>query len=103
MNKEPIYRIKIEVIGEEKADGKLDETLRGVDCNGFVILCDKGDRCTSILHNVTNIDIAHALAGNGNLMAASMVAQAMRECRKYIQEERNPLADFLKAIPSNAD
>jgi len=29
MSKEPIYRIKIEVIGEEKDDSKLAETLRG--------------------------------------------------------------------------
>jgi len=69
-----------------------------VDCNGFVILCDKGDRGTSIMHNVSNIDIAHALAGNGNLMAASLIALAMREGRKYIQEESNPLVDLLKAM-----
>lgn len=29
MSKEPIYRIKVEVIGEEKEDCKLDESLRG--------------------------------------------------------------------------
>lgn len=29
MSKEPIYRIKVEVIGEEKDGCKVDETLRG--------------------------------------------------------------------------
>lgn len=29
MNKEPIYRIKIEVIGTEDKECKIDETLRG--------------------------------------------------------------------------
>lgn len=29
MSKEPIYRIKVEVIGEEAEDCKLDERLRG--------------------------------------------------------------------------
>lgn len=29
MSKEPIYRIKVEVIGEEKDSCKIDETLRG--------------------------------------------------------------------------
>lgn len=29
MDKEPIYRIKVEVIGDEKDGNKIDETLRG--------------------------------------------------------------------------
>ena len=29
MSKEPIYRIKIEVIGTEDEECKIDETLRG--------------------------------------------------------------------------
>lgn len=63
-----------------------------------MILCDKGDRGTSIMHNVSNIDIARALAGNGDLMAASLIAQAMCEGKKYIREERNPLVDLLEAM-----
>lgn len=29
MKKEPIYRVKVEVIGEEPEGFKIDETLRG--------------------------------------------------------------------------
>lgn len=100
MSKEPIYRIKIEVIGTEDEKCKIDETLRGgVDCSGFVILCDKGDdTSTAILHHVSNIDVACAIAGSGELMAASLIAQAMREGRKLLREERSPLADLIKAM-----
>lgn len=98
MSKEPIYRIKIEVIGAEDEECKINETLRGVDCNGFVILCDKGDHSTSILHHISNIDIACALAGDGDLMAASLIAQAMCEGKKYIREERSLMVDILKAM-----
>jgi len=99
MNKEPIYRIKIEVIGTEDKECKIDETLRGgVDCSGFVILCDKGDTSSAILHHVSNIDVACAIAGSGELMAASLIAQAMREGRKLMREERSPLADLIKAM-----
>lgn len=70
----------------------------GVECNGFAILCDKGDCSSAILHHVSNIDVACAIAGDGNLMAASLIAQAMHEGKKYIREERSPLVDLLKAM-----
>lgn len=97
--KEPIYRIKVEVIGEETEDCKINETLRGgVDCNGFVILCNKEDSSEVAIHRVSNIDIATMLAPSGEMMAASLLAQAMREGKKYLQESRNPLVDILKAM-----
>ena len=97
--KEPIYRIKVEVIGEETEDYKINETLRGgVDCNGFVILCNKEDSSEVAIHRVSNIDIATMLAPSGEMMAASLLAQAMREGKKYLQESRNPLVDIIKAM-----
>lgn len=99
MSKEPIYRIKVEVIGAEDKECEIDETLRGgVDCSGFVILCNNKDHTSVILHHVSNIDIACALAGSGEMMAASLIAQAMREGKKYIREERSPLVDLIKAM-----
>ena len=99
MSKEPIYRIKVEVIGQEDEKLKSDDTLRGggVDCSGFTILLDHGDRSEAYIHRVNRIDIASAIAGSGELMAASVLAQAMREGRKYIREDCNPLADIIKA------
>ena len=101
MSKEPIYRIKVEVIGEEKEDCKLDESLRGgVECSGFVILSNNEDHSSVALHAVSNIDIATMIAPSGEMMAASLIAQAMREGKKYLDEARNPMADILKAAMS---
>lgn len=99
MSKEPIYRIKVEVIGAEDEGCKVGETiLNGLDCNGFVILCEKGGRSSAYLHHVSSVDIACAIAGSGELVAASMIAQAMREGRKYIREERNPMAELIRTM-----
>ena len=101
MSKEPIYRIKVEVIGEEKEDCKLDESLRGgVECSGFVILSNNEDHTSVAMHAVSNMDIATMIAPSGEMMAASLIAQAMREGKKYLNEDRNPLADILKAAMS---
>lgn len=101
MSKEPIYRIKVEVIGEEKEDCKLDESLRGgVECSGFVILSNNEDHTSVAMHAVSNMDIATMIAPSGEMMAASLIAQAMREGKKYLNETRNPLADILKAAMS---
>lgn len=101
MSKEPIYRIKVEVIGEEKEDCKLDESLRGgVECSGFVILSNNEDHTSVAMHAVSNMDIATMIAPSGEMMAASLIAQAMREGKKYLNEARNPLADILKVAMS---
>lgn len=101
MSNEPIYRIKVEVIGEEKEDCKLDESLRGgVECSGFVILSNNEDHTSVAMHAVSNMDIATMIAPSGEMMAASLIAQAMREGKKYLNEARNPLSDILKAAMS---
>lgn len=102
MSKEPIYRVKVEVIGEEMDDCKVSEILRGgVECNGFVILSNNGDHTSAAIHAVSSIDIAHMIAPSGEMMAASLIAQAMREGKKYLNEAKNPLnplVDILKAM-----
>lgn len=52
------------------------------------------------MHAVSNMDIATMIAPSGEMMAASLIAQAMREGKKYLNEARNPLADILKAAMS---
>ena len=99
MSKDPIYRIRVEVIGEEKEEYKIGEDTC-VDCDGFVIMGhrkQKDEPDDVYIHNISNIDIATMIACNRNVMAASLIAKAMREAREIIQEDRNPLADLLKA------
>jgi len=99
MCKEPIYRIKVEVIGEERDDCKLDKKLKeGIECAGFVILADKEDSSSVLIHGVSTLDIATMIAPSGAMMAASILAKAMREGKKYLGADRNPLADVFKAM-----
>lgn len=94
----PIYRIKVEVVGDEKGR-EIDETLRGgVECDGFAIIANQGKGGTVCLHAISNIDLAAHIAGSGALMASSLIAHAIREGKKYIREDNNPLADLLKTI-----
>lgn len=65
-----------------------------------MILSKNEDHSSAAIHAVSNIDIATMIAPNGVMMAASLLAQAMREGKKYLNEARNPLADILKAAMS---
>ena len=71
-NKKYTYRIKVEVIGEELEDGKLDREMtdEGIECDGFVILGFTGDGVYSSVHHTTIADIANALAVNDTLRIA---------------------------------
>jgi len=44
MEKEPIYRVKVEVIGEEPEGFKIDETLRGGRLQRLYAHCGSGGR-----------------------------------------------------------
>ena len=83
MKKEPIYRVKVEVIGEEPEGFKIDETLRGgVDCSGFTLIADQGGGCTIALQHVTTLDLAASLAGSAELMRAAKLAHFLRDAKE---------------------
>jgi len=91
MSKEPIYRIKVEVLREEEDECKFIEIIRGgLNCSGFVILLDNGDCGSVIMHNVNKIDIANAIASNSHLMDASLIAKAMRDGKKVHPGRKKP-------------
>lgn len=102
MSKEPIYRIKIEVIGEEKEGEKIEGApLEGIECDQFVILSETEDSRSVLLHRVNTIDIAHMICHNGTLMAASFIAKAIHDGSEYIAKEKSKkslknFADLLK-------
>ena len=75
----PIYRITVEVIGDEK-EHELGDSLRGgVECDGFAIIANKGKGGTTAIHAISNIDLAAIIAGSDEMMAASVIAKALRE------------------------
>ena len=53
----------------------------GVECDGFAILANKGKGGTNVIHGISNIDLAALIAGNDEMMAASVIAKALREAR----------------------
>lgn len=87
MKKEPIYRVKVEVIGEEPEGFKIDETLRGggVDCSGFTLIADQGGVCTIALQHVTTVDLAASLANSAELMRAAKLAQFIRDTKEAVE------------------
>ena len=89
------YRVKVEVIdgsGEE-----LDnQYIQGIECNAFVLLALVEGGCTTVLHGVNTLDIAKAISHSGELMAASVIAKALREATRYKSNAK--LAGLLSAL-----
>ena len=96
----PIYRITVEVIGDEKEQCKFGDSLRGgVECDGFAILANKGKSGTTIIHSISNIDMAAIIAGSDEMMATSIIAKAMREARDITADKPSKiLAGILDGI-----
>jgi len=79
--KNPVYRITVEVIGDEK-DHEIGNSLRsGIECDGFAILANQGMGAQTVMHAISNIDLAAIIAENDEMMAASVIAKALREAR----------------------
>lgn len=86
----PIYRIKVEMIGEEQEGTRVPVALReGVECDGFAILTTKGEDGRTSLHNITAIDLATLIAQNDETMGAAIVAKALRDSIAIKKEKAN--------------
>ncbi len=101
MSKGPIYRIRVEVIGEEESEFRIRDDLRnGLDCRGFVIIGDNEKTNFVAIHNVSNMDIANAVSGNKDLMVASSLARAMHDFRNLAHQDGEDVsADSKKDLP----
>lgn len=89
------YRIVVTPISEEAQD--LPDDLRcGIECKGFTLIADLGDRCLCAFQNVSTFDIAQAMSKESNLMQAAHIAKAMREAAQMKQSDR--FSDFIGAL-----
>ena len=95
----PVYRITVEVIGDEK-DHEIGDSLRGgVECDGFAIIANKGKGGQTVIHGISNLDLACIIAGNDDLMGASVIAKALREAKDITESKpSNILAGILGSI-----
>ena len=77
------YRIRIECTDAEEQK-RFDEELEdGVECDGFALIANKGKtKGSAILHDISMIDLACLIAGNEDLMEASIIAKAMDEAHE---------------------
>ena len=83
------YRIGVEVIGEEEVP-VTDEIKVGKACQGFCIIYDMGgNNFRTTMHNISNMDLAIAIAGNSSLYAASMIAKGMHDAHEYRLHEES--------------
>lgn len=84
------YRIKVEAIGEGECKDMLDEKLtEGIECNGFVILGDRGPKQgVTLKHDVNDIDIAGIIAEDAGMLGASLIAKAMKNACELKKIER---------------
>lgn len=78
MEKEYKYRIKVEVIGEPDADDlKMLESIgEGIECDGLLILGDRREHSTELVHKASIDDIARMITPCVDLMQAAILAQA---------------------------
>lgn len=92
----PIYKIKVEVIGEE-GENKVDQSLvDGVECSGFTIIAQQDDGCVGAIHAVSKFELAKDFSSSGTLMAAAHLGKALREAAKMeAEDERHSIMSKL--------
>ena len=83
----PVYRITVEVIGDEKGHEIGDSLRKGIECDGFAILANKGKGAETAIHRISSIDLASIVACSDEMMGASLIAKAMREARDLTESK----------------
>lgn len=76
------YRIKIEPIDPAIEELTADERL-GIECEGFVLITDHGDKAGEVVHNMSILDIAGSMAGDSALLHAACIARGMAEGEQF--------------------
>lgn len=71
------YLIRVESMDHDEA---LDERyVKGIECDGFVMLMDCGEKCTTAIHRMNVDGISEGIKGDDKLMSAAILAKAKRE------------------------
>lgn len=97
---ENLYRIKVEPF--YGADVELDEEyLRGLDCDGFVIIAHQSDGNLVAIQHMNILCIAEGIADSSELRAGAALAEGIKKGQEIIAREKardglNNLADFFR-------
>jgi len=79
---EAIYRIKVEVIGEQTHEVR-PEALQGIECTDFVILGIKGDESSYTVLHASGMQIAAGIAANDDLRQLALQGLMMRVVHQF--------------------
>lgn len=87
------YRITI-----ENLKGGDYENANEIECDGFVILADKGESVEAAVHNVSRVDVATMIAEVPKVYAAAVLAQGIVESEKAFREAtlQNKMSRFME-------
>lgn len=82
----------------ENLEGGNYENDNVIECDGFVILADRGKSFGSVLHNVSRVDVATMIAGTPKVYAAAVMAQGIVESEKAFREAtlKDKLSRFME-------
>lgn len=91
------YLIKVESMDHDEA---LDQEYQdGIECDGFVIMADKGKGATLALHKVNVDTISDMIQGDSKLMQAAILAEAKRRIMDIAMNDKaESKVEALKAL-----
>lgn len=81
------YRIRIEAL--DPAEELRAEYRMGIECDGFTIITDNGDRTGITIHEMSRDAIATTIAQDEDLLSAAIVAKAMAEANRMEREMKS--------------
>lgn len=80
------YLIKVESMDHDEA---LNQQYQdGIECDGFVIMADKGEGATVALHEVNIDTISNMIQGESKLMQAGILAEAKRKIMEMAMKDK---------------
>ena len=98
----PKYLVKVEVIGEEGEGKKLSDRLKeGIECDGFSFILEQEDGKTVVMHQITTMEVAMAMAKSDELMPACYIAEGLHKAEE-IQKKNvaRSLAEIFGSLDS---
>ena len=91
------YLIKVESMDHDEA---LDQEYQnGIECDGFVIMADKGECATVALHEVDTDTISDMIQCDSKLRQAAILADAKRRIMDIAMKDKaESKVEALKAL-----
>ena len=92
------YRIKVEAL--DPAEELRAEYRIGIECEGFLIVADKGDGHNTSIHKLSPVEMASMIANDPDLINVACIALGMVKGNKLAEEKKREVAvsSFAKRL-----